>query len=162
MSYARTNNSTHATIDRSSIFASGAFKNVWQGTYTGGSRTGQSCVAKEFKTGSVFEEDYFQEEMNIIRRTQKTLNDWNEAHIINRYIYLNTPAIWTYVESKHKHLIEPMIENFEKFNSNTGWVSANGQAWGEVMQALSHFSYHKSGGQLLLCDLQGGVYSDGL
>eukprot|EP00959_Pyramimonas_sp_CCMP1952_P322136 6740686-Pyramimonas_sp.AAC.2 len=30
------------------------------------------------------------------------------------------------------------------------------------MQALSHFSYHVStGGNVLLCDVQGGVYSDG-
>jgi hypothetical protein len=27
------------------------------------------------------------------------------------------------------------------------------------MQALSHFSYHMSAGQFVLCDLQGGVYS---
>jgi hypothetical protein len=31
----------------------------------------------------------------------------------------------------------------------------------QVMQALSHFSYHKSGGQLVLCDLQGGMLSRG-
>lgn len=34
-------------------------------------------------------------------------------------------------------------------------------SWGEAMQALSHFSYHKSGGQFLLCDLQGGSYRNG-
>lgn len=28
------------------------------------------------------------------------------------------------------------------------------------MQALSHRSYHKTGCQLALCDLQGGIYSD--
>ena len=30
------------------------------------------------------------------------------------------------------------------------------------MQALSHFSYHSSGGRYVLCDLQGGVYRDGI
>jgi hypothetical protein len=29
------------------------------------------------------------------------------------------------------------------------------------MQALSHYSYHKSGGQMVLCDLQGGILSSG-
>ena len=29
------------------------------------------------------------------------------------------------------------------------------------MQALSHYSYHVSSGQFVLCDLQGGIYSDG-
>jgi hypothetical protein len=26
------------------------------------------------------------------------------------------------------------------------------------MQALSHYTYHVSGGQFVLCDLQGGIY----
>ncbi|KAL7903900.1 kinase-like domain-containing protein [Trichoderma velutinum] len=29
---------------------------------------------------------------------------------------------------------------------------------GEAMQALSHFSYHITGGYYVLCDLQGGIY----
>lgn len=31
----------------------------------------------------------------------------------------------------------------------------------QVMQALSHYSYHKNAGQFLLCDLQGGILSKG-
>ena len=34
-------------------------------------------------------------------------------------------------------------------------------SWVEVMQALSHFSYHNSGGKHVLCDVQGGLYADG-
>ena len=30
-----------------------------------------------------------------------------------------------------------------------------------MMQALSHFSYHITGGAFVLCDLQGGLYKDG-
>lgn len=30
------------------------------------------------------------------------------------------------------------------------------------MQALSHFSFHISGGHLLLCDLQGGLMRNGV
>lgn len=30
------------------------------------------------------------------------------------------------------------------------------------MQSISHFSYHASGGNSLLCDLQGGIYSNGV
>jgi hypothetical protein len=43
------------------------------------------------------------------------------------------------------HLVEPFIENFRKFNSNTGWVSADDLgAIGDALQALSHFSYNDS------------------
>ena len=65
------------------------------------------------------------------------------------------------MDSGIKSLVEPMIENFEKFNSNTGWADMTGGASSEAMQALSHFSYHNSSGQFLLCDIQGGVYSNG-
>ncbi|KAI0434454.1 MHCK/EF2 kinase [Xylaria sp. FL1042] len=161
MSNSRENNSTRATIHRSELFASGTFKNVYEGRYTAGGRAGERCVAKEFKTGSVYEEHYFNEEMNIIRCSQKVVDDWHAADLIDKRILLNTPEIWTYEGSGAKSLIEPMIENFEKFNSNSGWVDTTNGAWGQVMQALSHYSYHNSGGQLLLCDLQGGLYNNG-
>lgn len=161
MSYSRTNDSHSADIDKTKIFASGAFKNVWKGTYTVGSRKGQPCVAKEFKTGSVYDEHYFEEELNIIRRTQIIIDDFHAARIIDKTIFLNTPQIWTYNDDGTKTLVEPLILNFEKFNSNTGWASLTGDAWSKAMQALSHFSYHKTNGQLLLCDLQGGMYQDG-
>ncbi|KAI0907278.1 kinase-like domain-containing protein [Ustulina deusta] len=161
MSNSRNNNATRAIIYRDQLFASGTFKNVYEGEYTVGARRGQRCVSKEFKTGSVYETHYFNEEMNIIRCTQKVIDDWHNADVISQRILLNTPQIWTYDTTGAKNLVEPMIENFEKFNSNSGWADTTSGAWSQAMQALSHFSYHNSGGQLLLCDLQGGSYRDG-
>ncbi|TVY68631.1 Alpha-protein kinase vwkA [Lachnellula suecica] len=163
MSNTRINNSTEATVEVDAIFGSGTFKNVWAAKYTNGPRKDQRCVAKEFKTGSVFEAHYFDEELNIITRTQTIVDNFSNAGILGaaRKILLNTPEVWTYVESGKKALVEPMIENFEKFNSNSGWAPRTGSEWSEAMQALSHFSYHNSNRQFLLCDLQGGVYQDG-
>ena len=49
--------------------------------------------------------------------------------------------------------MEPLIEGqYTKFNSNTGHASYGH----DLMQALSHFSYHFTEGKHLLCDLQGG------
>ena len=56
--------------------------------------------------------------------------------------------------------MEPFIERWQKWNSNTGW-SGGSSGWNEVMQALSHFSYHISSGQSVLCDLQGGMTAAG-
>ena len=77
-------------------------------------------------------------------------------------IYLNHPGVWEYDESSQykgqKLLVEPFIENFQKFNSNSGVaIGAEGANWSSLMQALSHYSYHTSGGRYLLCDLQGGI-----
>jgi hypothetical protein len=164
MSYARTNDALQAEIDNTTLYASGTFKNVYKGNYTDGERCGEPCVAKEFKAGSVSEESYFAEEMSIIARTQGIIDKWNQAFIINRTILLNTPSIWTYVDGSQqgqKSLVEPFIHDFEKFNSNSGWADKTGGAWSDAMQALSHFSYSTSGGQHLLCDIQGGSYRDG-
>ncbi|KAI1329181.1 kinase-like domain-containing protein [Xylariaceae sp. FL0255] len=161
MSNARKNQSQTADIYRDQLFAQGTFKNVYRGEYTSGPRAGQECVAKEFKTGSVYAASYFAEEMKIIQRTQKIIDDWHDANTINKRILLNSPEIWTYEYDGAKSLLEPMIENFEKFNSNSGWADGQGGVWSDAMQALSHFSYHNTGGQLLLCDLQGGSYQNG-
>lgn len=51
--------SSKASMDESAVFAVGAFKNVFRGKYTEGSRVGQECVHKIFKSGSVYQESYF-------------------------------------------------------------------------------------------------------
>lgn len=158
--FARINESLSCKVDKKNIYASGSFKNVWLGSYDDGPRIGQRCVVKEFKTGSVFEESYFEEELAIIEQTQAIIDDYNNAGYIKQKIVLNTPAVWTYVVTQVKCLVEPMIEDFRKFNSNSGWTPGTEQGWCEAMQALSHFSYHNSARQLLLCDLQGGACSD--
>lgn len=160
MANRRVNNATRARIEPYT-FAEGTFKIVQRGVYTRGARAGQRCVSKEFKTGSVYEDYYFEEELSIIARAQRIIDSWHDADIIDRRILLNTPEIWENMESGCKNLVEPMIENFEKFNSNTGWADITGGLWSDAMQALSHFSYHHSGGQFVLCDLQGGVYRNG-
>jgi hypothetical protein len=75
------------------------------------------------------------------------------------------PDVWAFQRNSrwagHKVLQEPFIDNYHKFNSNTGWADSS-NPWPQVMQALSHFSYHVSGGQFVLCDLQGGIYRDGV
>lgn len=162
MAYSRNNNSTAAEFTDSLVpFASGSFKYVWQGHYTDGPRKGQKCVAKAFKTGSVFEDHFFELEMAVIEETRKIVNAWNNARIVDLPIKLSKPQIWTDVNGQ-KFLIEPFIENFQKFNSNSGYVTLQGDTWSDALQALSHFSYYNSRGQMLLCDIQGGIYQDGL
>ncbi|KAE8343271.1 hypothetical protein BDV24DRAFT_173014 [Aspergillus arachidicola] len=114
----RYNNSNKGSVPTSALenpFAQGAFRWVAKGSYTSGSRSGEACVVKWFKTGAVFSDDYF------------TLD------------------------------IKAVDKALEIVNSNTGW-NDDSRTWGEVMQALSHFSYHISGGNYVLCDLQGGIY----
>jgi hypothetical protein len=157
----RKNRATFAVIDRSSIFASGANMHVYKGTYTRGKRKGEACVSKVFKTGSVFEDAYFDAELKVVDEALAIIEKFNADRIINRTILINIPEIWEYTSDSEKNLVEPFIVNFEKFNSNTGWTPFEKNPWMQVMQALSHYSYHETNGRLLLCDLQGGVYQNG-
>jgi hypothetical protein len=111
---------------------------------------------------SVYEESFFNDDIRAVSKAADFIQDFNRCQlgaVGSKPILLNKPQIWInfYPDSTGRHkkkLVEPMLEGeFLKFNSNSGY--ANGA---DFMQALSHFSYHHSNGQFLLCDLQGGHY----
>mmetsp|Transcript_51675 Transcript_51675/g.123018 ORF Transcript_51675/g.123018 Transcript_51675/m.123018 type:complete len:313 (+) Transcript_51675:65-1003(+) len=141
-------------------FASGHFRYVHVGKYTSGPRTGENCVVKIFKKGSVYEESFFLNDIKVVDEASCLITCFNDSQskAVGKKIYLNRPEIWDQSSEGagkgQKLLVEPMIEGqYYTFNSNTGYV-AEGY---EIMQALSHFSYHLSDGEMLLCDLQGGM-----
>merc|ERR1712070_1057104 len=50
--------------------------------------------------------------------------------------------------------VEPFLQGeFIKINSNNGWVQPDMQS--KLGHAFSHFTYHHTNGQKLICDLQG-------
>jgi hypothetical protein len=51
---------------------------------------------------------------------------------------------------------EAMLDSFVKFNSNSGWYNPDFPS----MQAFSHYSWIKSNGNLVICDLQGEYEGD--
>ncbi|KAH6628427.1 kinase-like domain-containing protein [Chaetomium tenue] len=160
----RYNQSNKADFDEDDLenpFASGAFRWVARGVYTSGARSGQACVLKWFKTGVVFEDEYFALDIKAVDKALEIVNRFNELNMVNKTVKINVPAVWVFQKTcsraGQKALVEPFIQNYKKFNSNTGWMDDWGQ-WPQVMQALSHFSYHISGGNYVLCDLQGGIY----
>jgi hypothetical protein len=163
---ARRNESSRATFtiyDLKNPFAQGSFRWVAKGSYTDGPRSGQACVCKWFKTGHVMESVFFDLDIKAMHKALDIVEQWNSHRYINQTIKVNMPAVWTFEEGSvnagHRVLQEPFIEKYQKFNSNTGWADSS-TPWPQVMQALSHFSYHVSSGQFVLCDLQGGVYSN--
>ncbi|KAH7308492.1 elongation factor 2 kinase [Stachybotrys elegans] len=164
----RYNQSSEGTVSTSALknpFAQGAFRWVAKGKYTSGPREGQACVVKWFKTGAVFSNDYFTLDIKAVDTALEIVDRFNALGIVNKPVKVNVAQVWTFDDdvddewAGQKHLCEPFIQNYQRFNSNTGWTDYS-VAWGEVMQALSHFSYHTSGGNYLLCDLQGGIYHD--
>ena len=166
---ARENNSFSASFTEHNLrnpFAEGSFRWVSKGTYTSGERDGEPCVCKWFKTGGVCEESFFKTDILAAERSLKLIDEFNNTNIVNQVIRMNLPQVWTFTATDgnwggKKVLQEPYIEKYQKFNSNTGWADDR-TPWPKVMQALSHFTYHKSAGQFVLCDLQGGILRNGV
>lgn len=164
---ARRNDATRANFETSDLnhpFAEGGFRWVAKGKYIAGDRTGQACVCKWFKTGAVYESTFFDSDIQAMNKALDIIQQWNQNGYINKLVQINIPEVWTFTESSsggwagRKVLQEPFIQNYQKFNSNTGWAD-DSTPWPRVMQALSHYSYHVTQGQFVLCDLQGGVYN---
>lgn len=147
---------------------SGSFRNVYLATYTKGPRKGQQGVYKVFKDGhpcdafgddlrTVDEAGRIVDAFNRHNDAQGAERPWGEPR---RRVYLNKPEVWRLGGTRDNArdvLVEPFIKgNYAKFNSNSGWV--NDKCEHRLMQALSHFSFHFTDGQRLLCDLQGGAY----
>ncbi|KAL3926101.1 MAG: hypothetical protein SGBAC_013600 [Bacillariaceae sp.] len=131
-----------------------------------GQRAGQACVCKWFKTGGVMEAHFYATDLSTSQKAVEIITKFNQGSFVDKVIQVNLPEVWTFEPTSgsrayQKVLQEPFIEKYQKFNSNTGW-SDSSTPWPRVMQALSHYSYHSSGGKLLLCDIQGGVYSNGV
>lgn len=152
----RENDARTARIDPQSIVGQGSFKVVCSGEYIDGDRHGQPCVAKSMRDPQATAKA-FDKELEIIQKARELIKKFNDAQIIDKRIVLNIPEVWE-DEQQSRVLVEPFLKHFENFNSNTGHVTENTTPWARVMQALSHFSYHVSSGQFLLCDLQGAVY----
>ncbi|CAK9022877.1 unnamed protein product [Durusdinium trenchii] len=136
--------------------ASGEHRKVYKQAYTKGPRKGQWAASKEFKTGSVFEEKFFANDIHAAKKAADILKSFNQytAGISEPIplVHMNMPEVWTQVDGTEKYLIEPFIKGaYEKFNSNSGWANMSHP----LMQALSHYSWHSTEGAYLVCDLQG-------
>jgi len=140
----------------------GAHKHVARGTYTEGARSGDECVVKWFKTGAVYSDANFDDDLRACAEARRIAANFNQVKRLRLPVYINEAQVWHRTASDHygrieKLLIEPMIKGiYQKFNSNTGF-QASGH---DQMAALSHFSYHLTRRKALLCDLQGGCQHD--
>lgn len=82
-------------------------------------------MCKWFKTGVVFESEFFEKDIRAVDKALDIIASFNELGIASKIIKLNIPEVWTFVESYgsdwggSKSLQEPFVQNYQKFNSNT-------------------------------------------
>lgn len=151
---ARTNlSSQSAQIHQNEVLGEGAFRTTYAATYTGGNRHNQEAVSKVFKPQyQSIANEFFRTDFKATEHAIRIAEKWNAKCFNKREITIN------YGDIKHfgsqKCLLEPLIRYFTKYTSNNGYIEKVGDH-GDCMEAFAHFSYHASGGQTLVCDLQG-------
>lgn len=163
---ARENKSLSAMCDLT-IVAEGGSRLVGVGRYTGGLREGNKCVWKVFKPAYHVERDrFFVLDVKAVEKALNIVKRWNSRKFTDVRVSMNKAEVWRFspggTRGGELNLVEPFIHGYQKWNSNSGWAdNGNGLDTPAMLQALSHFSFHESGGKYVLCDLQGGLYENG-
>ena len=154
-SAARTNLSSQS-VDISDIkLGEGSFRVAYRGTYRGGSRNQQAAACKKFKPQfRSLEDEYFRNDFRIADKAIAIAEDWNRVCPLGKEILVTRGDVKRTM-SGEKYLIEPEIRYYTKFTSNSGWIAPGEGDDGLAMEAFCHYTYHRSGGSLIVCDLQG-------
>lgn len=125
--YARRINAHSAEFSTDALmapFAQGSFRWVARGRYTAGSRAGEPCVGKWFKSGTVFSEEFFRSDIKAVDKALEIVTKFNAAGLVDMVVRVNIPEVWKFTEGSGRWagsmiLQEPFIKNYQKFNSNT-------------------------------------------
>ncbi len=142
-----------------SRFMSSCFLHVEEGKYKGGERDGQDCVGKWLKQGTASSSDEFAFEIKAVDKAQEIVKQYNQIYNPSVPFSINFLPEVLQLQDRGRDaclvLCEPFIEDCHKFNSNSGWYCEY-KVYHRLAQAFSHFSYHITAGNYLVCDLQGG------
>ena len=81
---------------------------------------------------------------------------WNKNTLMRRTINIQVPHPASDSFSEYASVEDYIDGEWQKFNSNTGWT----QDTESPLNAFSHWTYHHSKGEHLVCDLQGVERAD--
>lgn len=103
---------------------------------------------------------FYETDLKVVTKAIAFAEDWNEMCQDGNEILITSGDVWTI--DGEQCLVEPFIRNFEKFTSNNGWIADEDDVGSNVliMEAFTHYTYHRSGGQMIVCDLQGRYRDD--
>eukprot|EP00933_Yihiella_yeosuensis_P008423 TRINITY_DN113856_c0_g1_i1.p1 TRINITY_DN113856_c0_g1~~TRINITY_DN113856_c0_g1_i1.p1 ORF type:complete len:419 (-),score=67.06 TRINITY_DN113856_c0_g1_i1:271-1527(-) len=159
--YANRNTGQRGEFSPKQRIGEGQYKYVVKGVYK---PSGKPNVWKFLHSGTTFSDDCFNYDIKAAEAALPLIahfNNYISKTFPQACVMLNIPEVWEQTNGLdglkgQTMLVEPLIEGFAKFNSNSGASDPSAL----VAQALSHFSYHASDGTKLLCDLQGGKQHD--
>mmetsp|Transcript_10967 Transcript_10967/g.20483 ORF Transcript_10967/g.20483 Transcript_10967/m.20483 type:complete len:147 (-) Transcript_10967:383-823(-) len=124
-SAARTNLSSNSIRISNRKIGEGTFRITHEGTYIGGNRNQQEAACKRFNPQwRHMEQEYFQNDFDVADIAIQLAEQWNEFADPHEKILVSRGHIIT-SNSGIQYLAEPLIRNFRKFTSNSGWISSD-------------------------------------
>eukprot|EP00980_Cylindrotheca_fusiformis_P007229 scaffold1525_cov142-Cylindrotheca_fusiformis.AAC.29 len=158
MSYssaARTNLTSYDVRIGNYKLGEGKFRVCLEGTFVGGNRNGQEAACKRFKPMfRAMEQEYFEKDFEIADRAIQCAENWNSFCAQGKEILISRGTLHR-SRSGIQYLVEPLIRDYEKFTSNSGWIGDTSDWRVQCMEAFTHYTYEESGGELIVCDIQG-------
>ena len=149
-------------------FAAGASRRAYRAMrWKPASKYGRKAVVKEYKDTYTWAQGDWDTAVKTYEKAKELAKKFNRetsfpVHVVDydvQQVISNpdknaTPKLGEFV------LVEDYLEGeFQKFISNSGWVSPRCQTY-VSMPAFAHWSWVHTGGQLMFVDLQGVRYND--
>lgn len=154
-SAARTNLTSNDVRIGNRKLGEGVFRVCVEGTFIGGNRNNQAAACKRFKPAfRSMESEYFAKDFEVADRAILAAEVWNRFCGHGKEVLVSRGTIHR-SNSGIKYLVEPLIRDYTKFTSNTGWIGDTRDWVVRCMEAFTHFSYYQSGGEMIVCDIQG-------
>ena len=152
---ARTNLTSNDVRIHSEVIGEGTFRTCLAGTFVGGTRNGQAAACKRFKREyRHLEDEYFSQDFQIADKVIMIATDWNSFCDNGKEIMVSKGSIHCSL-SGIKYLVEPLIRDYERFTSNSGWIGDTDDWAVRCMEAFTHYSYERTGQTMIVCDLEG-------
>ena len=152
---------TSVALNEAKSLGEGTFRITYEGTYKGGQRNGQKAALKRFKYEyRHMEDEFFQSDFKVIDKAIELATEWNDfCRSFEKIRFARGDILvmaGTNGETK-KFLVEPLVRPFYKYTSNSGWIRDRSETGLSLLalEAFCHYTYHATGGNLIVCDLQG-------
>ena len=152
-------------------FAYGASRAAYKGTLVAPQhQAGQQVVVKKFKREYVMHRSDWKTELQTSKKAEELAREFNRISDTNRPIHFiqpitmvvtDTPWLgYTTCQEGEWVTAEGLIPGkYTKWCSNAGWVNHTEMGRGGSLSAFSHWTWVKTKGEMIVCDLQ-GVRSD--
>lgn len=150
-------NSTSVEIDTTDVLGTGSFRIAYRGKYTNGRKIHQPAACKRFLShmGNDLEQYYYGLDFKVVDQSIIFAQQWNNFCQAKDSITINRGNLIQHQGTTF--LFEPLIEPYYKYTNNAGWIRNDPSIRKsiECLEAFSHFTYHISDRNMIVCDLQG-------